>query len=68
MRSIPERFRNPWPVLRDYIGSVGSKAGRWTEKKILFVGKEGVGKTTLLKTLKSKKHKVSCKENLSTGM
>ena len=67
LRTIPIRFRSPWPVLRDYIKSVALKAAKWNEMKLLFVGQEGVGKTTLLQTLRSKRHKVSCKENLSTG-
>jgi Leucine-rich repeat (LRR) protein len=67
MRTVPERFRSPWPVLREYMKSIGNKAAHWTEKKLLFVGQEGVGKSTLLKSLRSRRHKVSCKENLSTG-
>ena len=68
LRTIPAKFRSPWPVIRDYIKSVAAKSEKWNEMKILLVGQEGVGKTTLLKTLRSKKHRVSCKENLSTGL
>merc|ERR1712137_221980 len=54
LRSIPERFQSTWPILRDYMSTVRTKASRWTERKLLFVGQEGVGKTTLLKSLRSR--------------
>ena len=34
---------------------------------MIFVGEEGMGKTTLLKCFKTKKGKVKCKENISTN-
>ena len=51
LRFVPQQYRSPWPTLRDYIRSIGDKARNWTERKLLFVGQDGVGKTTLLKVL-----------------
>eukprot|EP01094_Clydonella_sp_ATCC50884_P024260 TRINITY_DN6032_c0_g1_i1.p1 TRINITY_DN6032_c0_g1~~TRINITY_DN6032_c0_g1_i1.p1 ORF type:complete len:1495 (+),score=611.24 TRINITY_DN6032_c0_g1_i1:260-4486(+) len=65
LETIPRSFRE-WPRLKEYLVSLERKATRWQERKILFVGRPGVGKTTLLRCFKERKHKVSCQDNIST--
>lgn len=64
LRFVPQQYRSPWPTLRDYIRSIGDKARNWTERKLLFVGQDGVGKTTLLKVSTLPKY---CRKAALTG-
>ena len=64
---IPESFhKEDWEKMREYLSSVSEGSTSWQEVKLLLVGQEGVGKTTLLTALKNNKHKADCKVNLST--
>jgi Leucine-rich repeat (LRR) protein len=47
LETIPQSFRL-WPKLKDYLISIQKKATSWRERKLLFVGQEAVGKTTLV--------------------
>jgi len=66
---VPENIRkqhNYWQQMRSYLGSLSNRAMCWKEVKLLLVGQEGVGKTTLLKSLMSPKGKTDTSANLST--
>ncbi|MCR9066835.1 MAG: ADP-ribosylation factor-like protein, partial [Cytophagales bacterium] len=65
---IPDAFRNEsdWSKMKQYLSSISEKSTSWQDIKLLLVGQEGVGKTTLLNCLKSDKHKADTKVNLST--
>ena len=64
---IPKPFRKSWLKIRTFLKGIGQKASRWNERKMVLVGEEAAGKSTLLQCLRSKKHRVSCKTNLSTN-
>jgi hypothetical protein len=64
---IPKPVRKSWSQIRTYLKGVGQKASRWNERKVVLVGEEASGKTTLLQCLKAKKGKTSCRTNLSTN-
>ena len=42
LATIPQKFRE-WPRLKEYLVSLEQKATKWTERKVLFVGRPGVG-------------------------
>lgn len=56
----------PWPRMKAYLQSITERAEKWNERKVIIVGEEGVGKSTLVRSLCSRKGKASCKENLAT--
>ena len=70
LKFIPKELQtNPnqiWSKLQKYLVSLQNRASRWKERKILFVGEEETGKTTLIQCFLTKKNKTSCKNNLAT--
>jgi hypothetical protein len=53
--SIPAPLRTaPWPVLRDYLSDIESTGKMsWFKSKVMVLGKEGAGKTHILRRLQS---------------
>lgn len=67
LRDIPAAFRGgDWPQLRRFLLTIRKESTRWKERKLLLVGQEGVGKTTLLRAL-SEGRRVRCDINISTN-
>ena len=62
----PERCRTSWAKMKEYLQSIETRAECRNIKKVLIVGEEGVGKSTLLKCLRKKTHKTNVTENIST--
>ena len=62
----PERCRTSWPRMKEYLQSIENRAEARNIKKLLIVGEEGVGKSTLLKCLRKKANKTNVAENIST--
>jgi hypothetical protein len=62
----PEKCRTSWLRMKEYLHSIEQRAASRNIKKLLIVGEEAVGKTTLLKCLRKKSNKTSVSENLST--
>ena len=47
---VPERLREgEWAQVRKYLRTIAVRASMWNEARLLFVGQEGVGKTTLVR-------------------
>ena len=65
---IPDSFRKTlsWVKIREYLKTVQDRAQKWHTCKLLVVGQEGVGKTTLIRSLQSKNGKTQCKQNMAT--
>ena len=40
--------RHEWSKIKKYVDQTVRRAANWTERKLLFVGQEGTGKTTLV--------------------
>lgn len=67
LRDIPAAFRGgDWHQLRKFLLTIREESTRWKERKLLLVGQEGVGKTTLLRALKEG-GRVRCDINISTN-
>ena len=48
LQSIPVEFRNAkWKKIKSYLNSVAEKTANWNIRKLILVGEEGVGKTTV---------------------
>lgn len=63
---IPMASRSSWAKTVRYLVSLEERAAVWPERKVLFVGEEGVGKSTLMRCFKKKKGRTSCKQNIAT--
>ena len=46
--------KRDWPSIKDYLVSLESRASRWNVCKIMVLGDNGVGKTSLVDSLKKK--------------
>ena len=55
LETIPQSFRM-WPKLKEYLVTIQKKATCWRERKLLFVGQEATGKTTLVRCYRSTVH------------
>jgi len=66
LETIPKSFRGSWTKLQKYLTSI-ENSKRWNRSKLVVVGQEGVGKTTLLKAFKSKTGKAKCTRNVATN-
>ena len=67
--TIPDAFKkasHPWSKIREYLKTVRDRSNQWKLLKVLVVGQQGVGKSTLIRSLQSKHHKTPCKQSLST--
>ena len=65
---IPDAYRRSnWLKVREYLMSIRDRAKQWRDCKLLLLGQESAGKSTLLKCLMNKKSKSQCKQNLSTN-
>ena len=64
---IPFGYRSAqWTKLKAYLEETSKTSSSWRRNKIMCVGEEGVGKSTLLQCFIRRKAKVPCKENIST--
>ena len=52
--------------MKGYMDTVVSGTLPWNIRKVILLGKEGVGKTTLSRCLGKKNGKIDCSKNLST--
>lgn len=69
LTAIPDhviRAGATWVKVKEYLELLHKRATNWSQFKLLVTGQENVGKTTLLRALKSKKSKTTCKPNLAT--
>lgn len=66
--SIPGPFRATTlsSSMKRYLSSIERESAQWPERKLLLVGQEGVGKTTLLKSLRSAHNRTDVTKNQST--
>ena len=54
---IPDEFKQSWTKTREYLSSIGQRSGKFQDCKIMFLGQESCGKTSLLRNLTSKRNK-----------
>ena len=63
---VPTMYHGSWADLKSYTETLAQRAQKWPERRIVFVGEEGVGKTTLIKCFRSELGKVPCATNIAT--
>lgn len=67
LKFLPVEIRNDnWPKIQKYLVSIQNRAAKWRERKLIFVGEEGTGKSTLIQCFLTKKNKTDCKKNVAT--
>lgn len=55
MELVPSVFRSSWSKLKSYLATLNDRAASWACMRLLLVGEEATGKTTLVKCLVSRK-------------
>ena len=66
LTAYPEKYRTSWSKLKEYLISLEKRAMLEKIQKLVVVGQECVGKSTLLRCLQKKTNRTNCATNLST--
>ena len=64
LSTIPAQYRDEkWPILRKYVQSAVTIADNWDIRKVIIVGEERSGKTSVLKCIE-RESKIDCSKRM----